>query len=90
MVITVNDNNEKYKHMRAVAEITQFGLNIVSPIIICLFAAIWLRDQFNLGSYVVLIAIILGVAAGVLNMFTFIKKVNTQMGGKNNDKKDMD
>ncbi len=90
MVITVNDNNEKYKHMRAVAEITQFGLSIVSPVVLCTLCAIWLRDWLKLGNWVVITAIILGVASGVLNMITFIKKVNSQMGGKDNDKKNVD
>ena len=86
-VIAVADNNEKYKHMRAVAHLTQFGLNMVTPIVLCTMLALWLKNKFNMGGWIVIVAIILGVAAAVLNMFTFIKTVNREIGGKNNDEK---
>lgn len=84
------DNNDKYKHMRAAAHLTQFGLNMVSPIILCILIAVWLKNTFNIGDWVVIVAIILGVAAAGLNMATFIKTVNKEMGGKNDDKERKD
>lgn len=85
--VAVAENNEKYKHIRAAAHLTQFGLNIVTPIILCIMFALWLKNKFNMGGWVVIVAIILGVAAAVLNMITFIKTVNREIGGKNNDEK---
>lgn len=85
--VDIVEDNNKYRYMRAAAHLTQFGLNMVSPIILCIIIAIWLRSKFNIGSWVVIVAIILGVAAAGLNMATFIKNVNKEMGGKEHDEK---
>lgn len=79
--------DNKYKHMRAVAHLTQFGLSMVSPIILCLIFALWLKNTFNTGDWIVFMAILLGVGASCITMFNFIKMVKKEMGGKDNDKK---
>ncbi len=41
--------------MRTVRELvwlTQLGFSIVCPLVLCLFGAIWLRDRFGLGNWV--------------------------------------
>lgn len=83
----MSENNEKYKQIRALAHLTQFGLNMVTPIVLCVMFALWLKNKFNMGGWTVIVAIILGVAAAMLNMIKFIKTVNREMGGKNNDEK---
>ena len=39
--------------------VTQFGLSLVLPPILCFFGARWLMDRFGLGSWVLLIAVLL-------------------------------
>lgn len=82
--------DNKYKHMKAAAYITQFGLSMVSPIILCLIFALWLKNSFNVGNWVVLAAILLGTAASCVTMVNYIKIVKKEMGGKNDDEKNMD
>ena len=82
------DNENKYKNLRAAAWLTQFGLNMVSPIIIAILVAAWLKTRFGLGDWVILLAIILGVGAAFTSMFSFIKTVRRENGGKSDDKKD--
>lgn len=81
------ENNDKYRHMRAVAYLTQFGLNIVSPLILCILFALWLKNTFNIGSWIMFVAILLGIAAGVMSIVNFIKTVNKETGGDKRDKK---
>lgn len=76
---------DKYKNMRAAAHITQFGLSMVSPIILCIVVALWLRNSFGTGDWVMLLAIALGVMSSVVNMITFIKTVQKEIGGKKHD-----
>lgn len=82
--------NDKYKHVRAAAYLTQFGLNMVSPIVLCIVIGLWLKNKFNLGSWLMIVAILLGVAASFLNMITFIKTVTKEVGGEARDKKRSD
>ncbi|MBQ8540271.1 MAG: AtpZ/AtpI family protein [Clostridia bacterium] len=81
----MSDEN-KYKHLRAISHLTQFGLDMVTPIVLCTVASVWAKNKFNIGNWIVIVAIILGVAASALNMMKFIKTVNREMGGKLNDK----
>ncbi len=42
--------------MRTVRELvwlTQLGLSIVCPLLLCLLGAVWLRDRFGFGNWVI-------------------------------------
>lgn len=80
-------DKDKYKHMRAATWITQFGLSMVSPIILCVIFALWLRNTFNTGDWLVLVAIIVGVAASFVTMVSYMKTVKKEMEDKDDDKK---
>ena len=58
------------KTLRALARnlplVTQFGL---LPPILCFFGARWLMDRFGLGSWVLLIAVLLALAS-IVSAFT--------------------
>ncbi len=90
MADSMSDNENKYRHLRALGQITQFGLDMVTPIVLCTILAVWLKNRFNVGSWLVIVAIIVGVACSALNMFKFIKVVNKEMGGKERDEKRKD
>ena len=81
------DNENKYRYMRAAGHITQFGLDMVTPVLLCTIIAVWLKNKLSLGSWVVIVAIIAGVAVSALNMFKFIKTVEKEMGGRKHDEK---
>ncbi|MGM9551466.1 MAG: AtpZ/AtpI family protein [Clostridia bacterium] len=80
-------DKDKYKHMRAAAWITQFGLSMVSPIILCVIFALWINNTFNTGTWVVIVGMLLGVAASFTTMASFIKTVKKEMEDKEDDKK---
>lgn len=86
-VCAVSDSENKYRHLRAVAHITQFGLDMVTPIVLFTIIAVSLRNAFNMGGWIVIVAIITGVACSILNMFKFIKTVNKEMEDKSHDEK---
>lgn len=87
MTDNMPDNENKYRYMRAAGHITQFGLDMVTPVVLCTIIAVWLKNKLSLGSWVVIVAIIAGVAVSALNMFKFIKTVEKEMGGKRHDEK---
>ncbi|MBQ6795970.1 MAG: AtpZ/AtpI family protein [Clostridia bacterium] len=87
MTDNMPDNENKYRYMRAAGHITQFGLDMVTPVLLCTIIAVWLKNKLSLGSWVVIVAIIAGVAVSALNMFKFIKTVEKEMGGRKHDEK---
>lgn len=55
------------KTLRALARnlplVAQFGLSLVLPPALCFFGARWLMNRFGLGSWVLLIALLLALSA---------------------------
>lgn len=82
------DKNDRYKSLKAAAWITQFGINMITPIILFIIIALWLKEKFNLGDWIMILAIILGVGGAIGSMFSFIKTAGN--GGGSGDKKDPD
>lgn len=74
----------KYKKdvFRSLAMITQIGISMLAPIILCVFVGYWLDRKFGCNTTIVLL--ILGILAGGRNCYMLLKDmVNT--GGKKKD-----
>jgi F0F1-type ATP synthase assembly protein I len=71
--------------MKALAWMTQFGLNMVTPIVLCIIVAAWLKNKFNIGDWIIIAAVVIGVGSSFVNMFSFIKTVKKENGRKNDD-----
>lgn len=80
-------DKDKYRHLRAASHITQFGLDMVTPVVLCTIIAVWIKNTFNAGSLTVIVGIIVGVACMVLNLLKYINKINGEMEGKRHDEK---
>ena len=69
-------DNNKRRIFKAMATVTQLGLDIVTPLVLCLFFTNWLIRKFTLNDRWMLLAIIVGVVSGFLNLIKFIKNIN--------------
>ena len=61
--------------LKAAAMLTQFGLQIFVPIASCIILAGWLQRAYQLGNWVILLGIVLGVGAGISNLMSIIRKM---------------
>jgi F0F1-type ATP synthase assembly protein I len=66
---------------KALAMITQFGINILVPVFLCVFAGIWL-DRFFGTSFIVVILFFLGAAAGFRNIYIMSKDIYGDKEGR--------
>ena len=69
--------------MRTVRELvwlTQLGLSIVCPLLLCLLGAVWLRDRFGFGNWVIFSA-----GAAFVRDVSFLNRPGREKG--NNRKK---
>lgn len=55
--------NKKNNVLRNIALITQLGLNIIVPSLVCLFLGMWIDDYFSVSCWAVIL-LILGVLGG--------------------------
>lgn len=66
----------KYKKnvYQSLVQITQFGLYMIIPILLCTFIGIWL-DRWLKTSFLVIIFFFLGAAAGGRNIYIFARQI---------------
>lgn len=54
-----------YDVARHLVWLTQFGLSVVVPPMLCIAGSVWLRHRFTLGGWVVAVGVVVGVLAAV-------------------------
>lgn len=53
------------KALRNLAWLTQLGLSVAAPPVLCIAGACWLRNRFSLGGWIVAAGVLLGVGGAV-------------------------
>ncbi|MFR8169845.1 MAG: AtpZ/AtpI family protein [Marvinbryantia sp.] len=77
--------NFKKDVYRNIAMITQIGISMLAPVILCVFIGTWLDERF--GWHTVLPLLILGILAGCRNTWMLVKELVPKDGksGKKDD-----
>lgn len=58
---------------RALSMVTQLGISMLAPVVLCAFVGTWLDDRF--GWSVTAVLLVLGVMAGARNTWILVKNV---------------
>jgi len=72
--------------LRSLIMLTQFGFSIAFPLVGFVFVAVWLRNRFGLGNWVLVLGIVFGLVGAVDGFRTSIKTMDI-LSGANKDKK---
>ena len=62
--------------------LTQLGLSLAAPPVLCLLAANWLARRFSLGPLVYFVAIVLGLGAAACTFAEFVRMFRRKNGKK--------
>ena len=62
-----------YDIARLLAWVTQFGFSVVAPLAGCILLAVWLRDRFALGGWVLALGVALGILGAVGGLASSIR-----------------
>ena len=71
---------------RALMWLTELAISVAAPLVLFVYGAIWLRNRYGLGVWVVLA----GAALGLYSTFMALKASFTAMGLLNKPKPDSD
>ncbi|MDO5601539.1 MAG: AtpZ/AtpI family protein [Oscillospiraceae bacterium] len=69
----------------ALSWLTQLGLSIAAPPVLCVLLALWLQKSLALGAWVVLVGLFLGLGAGACSFYQFYKLMQRQANKKKKD-----
>lgn len=78
--------NYKRSVYNTLALVSQLGLSIIVPIIMCTLAGVWLDEKFSVSTTVPLIAT--GVLAGIRNAYYLVKGANEDPEDKKDEEKE--
>ena len=65
--------NYKKSVYTTLAMISQVGISMVVPILLCTYAGVWLEERYDFPFTIIMI--LLGVVTGIRNVFAMIKKI---------------
>ena len=68
------DSRELIRLVSRISLLTQLGLSVVTPPILFVLGALWLQARFDVGDWVLLAAILLGIFSGVTSVFSFVRR----------------
>lgn len=67
-----------YDITRHLVWLTQFGLSVCLPPVLCTVAAVWLRDFFSLGGWVAVLGVAVGVLGAIGGLRSSLKAIERQ------------
>ena len=67
-----------YQITRHLVWLTQFGLSVALPPVLFLLGAVWLKNEFALGGWVVLVGLLLGLAGSVGSLRSNLKSIDRE------------
>ena len=77
-----------FKLLRSLTWLTQLGLSIIAPPVLCVGGCWWLQNRFSLGGWIMVLGIVLGLGASVSGAMQFYSTVRRQAGKGEKDRPD--
>lgn len=73
------------KNLNLVVWLSQLGISVAMPPAAFIWLGIWLRDRFQLGSWIVILAVVVGISCAVEGLRTSLKAMDRMAKEKNED-----
>ena len=74
------------KHMNLLIWLTQLGLSVVAPLGGFVLLAVWLRQRFALGNWVIIAGVFLGIVCAVDGLRVSLKAMEKMSENKKEEK----
>lgn len=74
------------KNINLLVWLTQLGISVAVPPAVFILVGVWLRNRFSLGSWVVIVAVIVGVVCAIDGLRTSLKAMERM--AKDKEKED--
>lgn len=73
------------KDLSLLVWLTQLGFSVAAPLAGFVLLAVWLRDRFSLGNWIVLVGLVFGICSAISGLRSCLKLLERQSRGKKKD-----
>lgn len=77
---------QKMQILNTLSYLTQLGLSIALPPVLCVLFGVWLHDKKGVGEWVIIVMLLAGLVSGVCSFITFYKRFTSNQ--RNEDDSD--
>ena len=71
--------------LRYLSSLTQLGMSIAVPPILCIFFGLWLQKKWGIGDWVIVVCLLVGIVSGACSFASFIRTARFRAEKKEND-----
>lgn len=68
--------------LRSLILMSQFGLSIAVPLVLCTYGAYWLQNRFALGGWVVIAGLLIGLLGAIGGVWRSYRLIQRSSKGK--------
>lgn len=73
-----------FRTMKHISWLTQAGVSVASPLILCIAGGIWLADVLPLGPIPIIAGVVFGIGGAVCGLLGFFKVISMESKRKSN------
>lgn len=70
------------KHLSLLVWLTQLGISVAVPPACFIFSAVWLKNRFDFGQWIIWVGIVLGLISAIDGLRTSLKAMAKMSEGK--------
>ena len=63
----------KKEILQGLSMLTQLGLSVALPPVLCIFAGLWAQKKWALGDWVLVVSLLVGLVSGACSFASFIR-----------------
>ncbi len=67
-----------FAFLKNIVWLTQLGLSVAAPILLCVLGAVWLRNRLDWGAWVIVLGVLLGVGAAFAALWRTLRELDRQ------------
>ncbi len=75
-----------WKSLRNLIWLTEFAFSVVGPLVLSILLAVWLRDRWGWGDWVMVVGVFLGLGGAVSGFVNSLRTMK-RLGGEDEEKK---
>lgn len=81
----MKDIKQKMRILNAMSYLTQLGLSVALPPVLCILLGVWIQGRTGVGEWIIVVMLIVGLISGACSFASFYKRFAHTNNGNEDD-----